>query len=138
MNTIYLKIAIAAATMIVLCWLSHDYGATSVQSKWNHERAVLNLATAEALTAINEKNAFLASRLDKAKTRTETVRVEIKTETVEVEKEVIKYVAKYINSSCSVDDDWMRIYNASVARTSHTAPAPEQTHVPATGGGDDQ
>lgn len=52
-TTWWLKYAVLAAAIFALCYLSYDYGATSVQSAWNDERAKLNEATAKALSDIN-------------------------------------------------------------------------------------
>lgn len=55
MNAIAIKYLAIAAAIAALCWLSYDYGATSVQSAWNDERAALNEATASALANLNKQ-----------------------------------------------------------------------------------
>lgn len=55
MNAIAIKYLAMAAAIAALCWLSYDYGATSVQSEWNDERAALNEATASALVNLNKQ-----------------------------------------------------------------------------------
>lgn len=117
MNATAIKIAVCVGLLALYGWLSYDYGATSVQSDWNAERAQLNADTAKALSKVNTDAAKLSDELESEREKKAAVREVIKTQTVEVEKEVFKYVTKYRDSECRLDDDWLRIYSESVART---------------------
>ena len=111
------KILAGVAAIFLTCWFSYDYGATSVREQWYSERAALNEATAKALVKVNNDNATLSRSLESAKDSSDAVKVEVRTETVEVEKEVIKYVTKYRDNTCVLDDDWLRIYATSAERS---------------------
>lgn len=117
MNVIAIKIAACVGLLTLYGWLSYDYGATSVQSDWNAERAKLNADTAKALSKVNTDAAKLSDELETEREKKAAVREVIKTQTVEVEKKVFKYVTKYRDSECHLDDEWLRIYSESVART---------------------
>ena len=117
MNVAAIKIAVCAGLLALYGWLSYDYGATSVQSDWNAERARLNADTAKALSKVNTDAAKLSDELEAEREKKALVREVVKTQTVEVEKEVFKYVTKYRDSELRLDDDWLRIYYESVART---------------------
>lgn len=117
MNVIAIKIAVCIGLLTLYGWLSYDYGATSVQSDWNAERAQLNADTAKALSKVNTDAANLSDELEAEREKKAKVREVIKTQTVEVEKEVFKYVTKYRDCECRLDDDWLRIYSESAART---------------------
>lgn len=112
-----IKILAGVAVLASLCWLSYDYGATSVKEQWNAERAEINAKTADVLLKLNKHNSELSAQLEQAKATSSQVEVKIKTETVEVEKEVVKYVTKYRGSVCVADNDWLRIYKQSIDRT---------------------
>ena len=115
-NPLMIKIAITGFILALLCYLSYDYGKTSVTAKWNAERAELNANTANALTKLNEANQALQDALMMESIATEHIVEVVKTETKEVEKEVIKYVETTTNN-CELDSDWLRIHNRSVERT---------------------
>ena len=113
----WVKVAACVGLLALYGWLSYDYGATSVQSGWNAERSRLNANTAKALSKVNADAAKLSDELEAEHEKKSKVREVVKTQTVEVEKEVFKYVTKYRDSECRLDDDWLRIYSESVART---------------------
>lgn len=117
MNVAAIKLAVCVGLLALYGWLSYDYGATSVQSEWNAERAKLNADTAKALSKVNTDAEKLSDELEAEREKKARVREVVKTQTVEVEKEVFKYVTKYRDSECRLDDDWLRIYYESVART---------------------
>lgn len=123
MNVAAIKIAACAGLLALYGWISYDYGATSVQSDWNAERARLNADTAKALSKVNTDAAKLSDELEAEREKKAQVREVVKTQTVEVEKEVFKYVTKYRDNECRLDDDWLRIYSESVARTKTTTSA---------------
>lgn len=113
----WVKLAVCVGLLALYGWLSYDYGATSVQSDWNAERARLNADTAKALSKVNTDAAKLSDELEAEREKKALVREVVKMQTVEVEKEVFKYVTKYRDSECRLDNDWLRIYSESVART---------------------
>lgn len=115
-NPLMIKIAIGGAILFLLCYLSYDYGKTSVTAKWNAERAELNANTAKALTKLNKDNQALQDALMMSEISTEHIKEVIQIETKEVEKEVIKYVETTVNN-CELDANWLRIYNQSINRT---------------------
>ncbi|MBP6517892.1 hypothetical protein [Shewanella sp.] len=123
MNATAIKIAVCVGLLALYGWLSYDYGATSVQSDWNAERARLNANTAKALSKVNADAAKLSDELETEREKKAQVREVMKTQTVEVEKEVFKYVTKYRDNECRLDNDWLRVYSESVARTKATASA---------------
>ena len=120
MNATAIKIAVCVGLLALYGWISYDYGSTSVQSDWNAERARLNADTAKALSKVNTDASRLSDELEAEREKKAQVREVVKTQTVEVEKEVFKYVTKYRDSECRLDDDWLRIYSESVARTKTT------------------
>ena len=117
MNALAIKVAVCVGLLALFGWLSYDYGATSVQSDWNAERARLNNDTANALSKVNTESAKLSDELESERAKKAQVRDVVKTQTVEVEKEVFKYVTKYRDNECRLDDDWLRVYASSIART---------------------
>lgn len=119
----WVKLAVCFGLLALYGWISYDYGATSVQSDWNAERARLNASTAKALSKVNADAAKLSDELEAEREKKNLVREVVRTQTVEVEKEVFKYVTKYRDSECRLDDDWLRIYSESVARTKTTTSA---------------
>jgi len=123
MNVLAIKAAACVGLLALFGWLSYDYGATSVQSDWNAERARLNADTAKALSNINTGAAKLSDDLESERAKKAQVRDVVKTQTVEVEKEVFKYVTKYRNNECRLDDDWLRVYARSITRTKATTSA---------------
>jgi hypothetical protein len=112
-----IKLLIGAAFIAALCYVSYDYGATSITKKWQAERISIDDKTKLALIKMNDKSAKLSDNLADAKAVSNQVRIVTKTETLEVEKEVIKYVTKYRDNVCVLDAEWLRVYNRSIDRT---------------------
>lgn len=108
-------------SLIASGWLSYDYGVTKVELQWSEERVALDKATTAALVSANEKNRELTKQLDALNIIIENKDVAVRIEQVEVEKEVIKYVEKYISGTCPVDGERLRIKNRAIASTNEFA-----------------
>ena len=118
----YTLVAIFYLTSLAACgWLSYDYASTKVKFKWEQERVEVREATITAMSILNKKNTELSSRLTELEVQTLRKVESVEVKTVEVEKEVIKYVQKYVTGSCPVDGDRLRIKNTAIATTSEFA-----------------
>lgn len=102
-------------------WLSYDYGTNKVNLAWEKERVEMRESTILAMTAINENNKLLNTKLSDLQDELETKSDKVKVETVEVEKEVIRYVKNYVTGACPIDGDRLRIKNTAIATTNEFA-----------------
>ena len=118
----YTLVAIFYLTSLAACgWLSYDYASTKVKFKWEQERVEVREATITAMSILNKKNTELSSRLTELEVQTLRKVESVEVKTVEVEKEGIKYVQKYVTGSCPGDGDRLRIKNTAIATTSEFA-----------------
>lgn len=102
-------------------WLSYDYGTNKANLAWEKGRVEMNEATILAMTAINEGNKSLNTKLADLQNELETKSSRVETKIVEVDKEVVRYVKNYVTGACPVDDDRLHIKNTAIATTNEFA-----------------